>query len=574
MAAPPDKSRYRPPRAVLALSLLFLTCWWVMDRWYAHQLQVNAHFELSRNLAVTGDLLTVELTNHLAAIEALAAYAMAHASTDQPIAMDEFYIFAMGITRTAPHIRNMTLAPQGVHTFIYPDVVRPTPLKGYNLLEDSRPNVKRDIRRTMQTGKTALSGPYTLRQGGLGFIARKAIYSEGHFWGLATLVIDLPEILKHLEPKGTNGVPTFSLRNHDGDVFFGEPQHTETQAQQFTVPLPEGFWTLSATQSDTLKSHQQLFFRIISFLIWIFLCGTSSLLVIYQNRLKQEVNEHATSLQIAYQALEQKHETLKKRERELYQAKKMEALGTFAGGIAHEFNNLLAIIIGNTELLTEERGDSEDIKRERLKKIYESCLRGKKIVGQLVNFTQCSLETLSQKSLQEILGNATSLIEQNLPATIALHVHTPDEPLMVQADAILLQKALINIFHNALHAMDDKMGELTVFLFHKNQDTLKNMAWLPDHLKNNPSAIIRVHDTGHGMSQPVCERIFEPFYSTNDPTYGTGGLGLAVVHGIIQSHNGAIRVESQPEKGSTFTICLPLAQEHPEPKSSPHPVES
>ncbi len=227
------------------------------------------------------------------------------------------------------------------------------------------------------------------------------------------------------------------------------------------------------------------------------------------------------------------------------QREKMESLGTLAGGIAHDFNNMLGVVLGHSELALADPQDAETV-RESLQEIRTASLRARDLVRQILTFSRRAERELAPVDLTALTTESLRLLRATLPATVTVDARLPDDPLMVLGDASALQQVLLNLCTNAEHAMRAHGGgTLTV-----------QLQVSPDG--SQPRAMLTVRDTGQGMPQSVRDRLFEPFFTTKPLGEGTG-MGLAVVHGIVDAHGGTIAVESAPGAGATFRVVLPLA---------------
>jgi PAS domain S-box-containing protein len=241
------------------------------------------------------------------------------------------------------------------------------------------------------------------------------------------------------------------------------------------------------------------------------------------------------------------------RAEQLRHAQKMEAIGTLAGGIAHDFNNILAAILGYTEL-TLHTVPPDSLARSHLQRVLTAGSRARDLVQQILTFGRKREPEPKPLHLHTIVKEALQLLRASLPATIIIRQDLAEDAGMVLADPTQMHQVLVNLCANAEYAMRNTNGVLEVRL-----DTVELDATYTDqHLTLHPGPHVRltVRDTGHGITPEVMGRIFEPFFTTKDVGQGTG-MGLAVVHGIVTSHNGAITVQSTPEQGTTFTIYLP-----------------
>lgn len=254
-------------------------------------------------------------------------------------------------------------------------------------------------------------------------------------------------------------------------------------------------------------------------------------------------------------------------ERELQQAQKMEAVGLLAAGIAHDFNNILATIRGNAGLARSDI-DSEHPAQESLIEIEKSTTRAREIVQQILLFSR--KESVSRAALD--LGTATEAALRQLlvtlPPGIEIRAACEEGLPKVNANSTAVQQIVTNLATNASHAMGG-VGILGVSVDSVVVD--EGMAARVPALHPGQYVRLRVRDSGHGMTPEVLEHIFEPFYTTKGPGEGTG-LGLAVVHGIVRDHEGAIRVTSEPGRGTEFEVyfpALPTAQAAAEPTPAP-----
>jgi signal transduction histidine kinase/CheY-like chemotaxis protein len=249
-------------------------------------------------------------------------------------------------------------------------------------------------------------------------------------------------------------------------------------------------------------------------------------------------------------------ESRRKLEFQLFQAQKMETLGTLAGGIAHDFNNLLTGIMGYQELVLDALGDNS-VARDYLAEARGASLRARDLVEQILTFGRTSPDDqYTPLDLALVIDEARRLLRATIPATISIETHISPECRAVQGDATQIHQVILNLGSNAAHAMQGKAGVLSISLDPVDRENSRSatLATLPsgEYLR------LSVSDTGHGMDETTLQRIFDPFFTTKEVREGTG-LGLAVVHGIVRAHRGAVEVESQVGVGSTFHIYLPMA---------------
>ena len=254
---------------------------------------------------------------------------------------------------------------------------------------------------------------------------------------------------------------------------------------------------------------------------------------------------------------------------QLRQSQKMESLGTLAGGIAHDFNNIVGAMLGNVALARDELPRQHPA-RESVDQINKAALRARELVAQILAFSRQQAPKFLDQSIQPIVLETLQLLRASLPASIVLEVDMPDKPVFVRADATQIEQVLMNLCTNAWRATDEDVAAvIKIGVAQRNviQDTLHSVASLP----RGSYAHLWVTDTGAGMDAVTRSRIFEPFFTTRPVGQGTG-LGLSVVHGIIVAHQGAITVDSEVGKGSTFHIYLPLQLAPVEPDHGTAPL--
>jgi signal transduction histidine kinase len=236
----------------------------------------------------------------------------------------------------------------------------------------------------------------------------------------------------------------------------------------------------------------------------------------------------------------------------------MEAIGTLAGGIAHEFNNILGIIIGNTELALDDVPEWNP-SRFNLEEVITASLRAKDVVRQLLNFARKTELMKKPTNIIPIVIESLKLLRSSIPKSIEIRQDIPENIDTILADPMQIDQVLINLCTNADHAMPDG-GMLEVSL--KNVELGEETT--AQHPNLNPGRYVNltVRDTGHGMSPEEIDRIFDPYFTTKEVGKGAG-MGLAVVHGIVMNHDGAIFVDSELEKGTTFNIFFPITEREP-----------
>lgn len=249
-----------------------------------------------------------------------------------------------------------------------------------------------------------------------------------------------------------------------------------------------------------------------------------------------------------------------KLEAQLKQAQKMEAVGTLTGGIAHDFNNILGIIVGNTELAL---GDVPEWNSAHfnLQEIKTAGLKAADIVKQLLSFSRKTEQELKPIGIETVVKDALKLLRSTIPTTIEIRQNMSITDEIILADPIQINQIVMNLCINASQEMEHTGGRLdisvdTVIL---NKD---NLGLFPD-LTRGKYVKLAISDTGPGIVPEIIDRIFDPYFTTKKIGKGSG-MGLAVVHGIVKNHDGAITVDSRPGQGTTFNIFFPATTRKPE----------
>jgi PAS domain S-box-containing protein len=261
----------------------------------------------------------------------------------------------------------------------------------------------------------------------------------------------------------------------------------------------------------------------------------------------------------AYQDITERHESEEGRrqlETQLFQAQKMDTLGTLAGGIAHDFNNLLTGIMGYHDLAADMLDEDHQV-RAYLGEARQASLRARELVEQILTFSRQN-ETPERMPLDLtlLLGEAQRFLRATLPSTIQIQSEVEPGCPRVNADATQLHQVLLNLGTNGAQAMGERGGILKFTLNVSELDAARAAAL--GGLSSGRYVCLTVSDWGQGMDDTTLRRIFDPFFTTKKPGEGTG-LGLSVVHGIVRNHQGGIEVESTVGVGTTFRVYLPEA---------------
>ena len=250
-------------------------------------------------------------------------------------------------------------------------------------------------------------------------------------------------------------------------------------------------------------------------------------------------------------------EEKQKLEAQLRQAQKMEAVGALAGGIAHEFNNVLGIILGNAELAKDDIPEWNPA-RFNLDEIKAASLRAKEVVRQLLTFSRKKEEHRQPINLASLTKDAIRFLRSSIPTSIEIRQNIAEGCHTIIADPTQIHQVILNLSTNAAHAMEETGGILEFSLQDIALDETSHGS--DSKLQPGEHVMLQVSDTGSGIPAEILDRIFDPYFTTKEVGKGTG-MGLSVVHGIVEVHGGSIEVESNPGDGATFKIFFPATKE-------------
>jgi signal transduction histidine kinase/ActR/RegA family two-component response regulator len=255
-------------------------------------------------------------------------------------------------------------------------------------------------------------------------------------------------------------------------------------------------------------------------------------------------------------------------EEQLRQSQKMESIGTLAGGIAHDFNNILGVIFGYAELSREQAADNS-VLANNISQILKAADRAKNLIRQILAFSRKSTFEAVPLRLHLIVKEALALLRASLPSSVSIQSDVAVTNDTVMADATQIHQVVINLCTNAAHAMREKGGTLEVTL--KPLDLDRHSAAAYNAIEPGPYVHLSVRDTGTGIAPDIIDRIFEPFFTTKPAGTGTG-MGLSVVHGIVKSLKGDVKVYSRPGSGTVFHVVLPREAEQADAQEAAEPA--
>jgi two-component system cell cycle sensor histidine kinase/response regulator CckA len=250
---------------------------------------------------------------------------------------------------------------------------------------------------------------------------------------------------------------------------------------------------------------------------------------------------------------------LKRAEERLRRAQRMEAVGRLAGGVAHEVNNMMTIILGFSDLLSQRAGAADDQHRDdeqrEVEEIRKAALRAAKITSQLLAFSRQQVLQPSDLALNRVVEEMAAVLRLMLPANVRVEITLAPLDSVVRVDRSQIEQVLINLAFNARDAMTSG-GTIRIVTESRRLDEAAGRHLIGIPIPPGSYGLISVIDTGHGMDADTLAHVFEPFFTTKPVGSGTG-LGLSTVYGIVKQSGGYVWADSTPGQGTTFTVCLP-----------------
>ncbi len=323
------------------------------------------------------------------------------------------------------------------------------------------------------------------------------------------------------------------------------------------VRLGEHFWVVALTMSyDEIQGPIYMFLAkiigIVSLIVIIIFFFVLALLRMKKN--KEELEKETTYLKMLNETSEQ----LRKEEAEMYHSHKLRMIGTLAGGIAHDINNLLTPILGYSELLLMQIPENGEY-YEEIEEIYKASQRGKDLIEQILLFSRKDngIIKIEPIDINEVTKDTVKLLRAIVPKNVVINENMRENCGFVNANFTQLHQVIFNLCTNAYQAIKDNKGTIEISLDNVQG---KEAQEISGELKADKYAVLTIKDTGCGMNEETKERIFDPFFTTKVIGEGTG-LGLFVVQSIINKYEGAITVDSKLGVGSSFKIYLPLIDE-------------
>ena len=456
-------------------------------------------------------------------------------------------------------VRNIAAAPDMVITLMYPIAGNE---EAIGLDYRTIPEQFETVNRARSLRRLVLAGPVDLVQGGTGFISRIPIFEKTddgaeRFWGIVAAVINADELYGDSGLQDPDLGVEIAIRGKDsagpeGEVFFGRPEVFENDPLLAKIQFPEGTWVMAAVPRDGWHAQTEG--------IWlqrgIFLLA-GALTVVPLLLLARTRNLLGKAAVKRFDA----EDARRKIEQQMLHAQKLESLGIMAGGVAHDFNNILTAIQGYTQLAAS-LPDGDPRVPEFLAHIDQAGDRAGALCNQLLAYSGKGQFVVEPVDLSNLIRETESLLRVSIPKVVRVELDLADELPAIEADATQLRQVVMNLVTNGIEAHGGNEGVLAI----KTGLLRASASLLKQNVAGNECAAgdyvyVRVTDTGCGMEPSTLEKVFDPFFTTKS----TGrGLGMAAVLGVIRSHGGAVFCETEKGLGTSFTVAFCPCDRTPE----------
>lgn len=552
--------------ALLTMSLLLLI-WWQVGRWYETRLLIEQRARVTLLLTPYDTALTAAVNQRFALLTGLKAFVLTESNAADSYLDANFETLAGELYLGAEGVRNFAIAPNGVHQYVYP-LVSNEMVPGHDLVHDERPHVQADVQQAIQSGQIVLSDPYELRQGGLGLVARQAIYSgdEQRFWGLVAMVLDMPPIL---EEAGFNQDRlALALADSSGQVFYGQSDLFEAEPVIHQIKLLDETWELAGTPNEGWQAAirgQLLQFQIagliiislLSELVYLIINRQARLTLAVQNRTQEIVKiNHDLESELAERkraeaALEQykNHLEMLVAERTNELTKSNRELQEFVYVVSHDLKAPLRKIQVFGDRLQAKYSHVLDEKGvDYITRMEQAAAQMQGFIEDLLTLSQVTTKTsrFDSVDLTKVVKKSVADLETYIEQ-VRGHIEVSELPT-IEADATQMWQLFQNLISNALK-------------FHREDVApIVKIQSVDEPEEPNEQCQVVVVDNGVGIEAESLERIFGVFQRVHGSQYEGTGIGLATCRRVVERHNGTITVKSKIGKGSTFIITLPINQ--------------
>lgn len=541
---------------LLSGAALALTTAGLITAGLVHQLRRVQLRDIHLELDEVRTELQTELHDRLHLVRGMAAFVELKPHFSQA----EYELYSSALIADQTGIRSLQLAPDGVIGYMT-DPERNGAALGKDLLQDR--DSGEVLRAAIPERKFHVVGPVPLIQGGQALIGRLSVHvtdpvtETEDFWGFASVLIEPEEFTRGLKRREEGRPLRFALcRAEDGArgdrVFYGTEDIFDEPAALVDIPLENMSWRLAVKAPLVLAGIGLGWYG-----LWasgIFLAGLLGWLLYSLLRRPAELRIAVVDATNA----------LRDSEAKLQQSRKFEALGQLTGGMAHDFNNILAVIQGNLELLEMECG-GQPAATESVAMATEATQKGAVLTRSLLSFARRQSLQPNHCSLNGLIESTASLLNSTLGPLTQVRTDLGEDLGTVWIDPAEFETTLLHLAVNAKHAMPEGG---TLWIRTTRVDHISGQ----DHSKPVPHVLVTISDTGVGMSEDVLAHAFEPFFTTR-PGIGSG-LGLSMIYGFVNQSDGDIEIKSQVGGGTTVRIFLPVSGKELPPGASPEASSS
>jgi two-component sensor histidine kinase len=518
-----DFNFYRKKPFIYTL-ISFLFCfslWLFVDNWQINRLISDKEIEILHDIRIHGNTLAMAINRKFALLESLKAFTLAELDTNEEIDADRFFLFASSFFDNEKGIRNMVIAPKGINEFVYPLRGNEAAL-GHDLLNDKRPEVRADVNEAISTGRITLSGPYELRQGGLGVVARLAISSNGHFWGFVAMVIDMPSIISESDMDHLQEHVRFALYNDTGFVFYGDESVLKDKPIILSVKLPDGEWHIAGLLLNSWREFvwkERLVFRFFELIFVILISLIVYLILTKQAFLVQQIDKRTLELQTETNELGKMNKLLGINENRLLELVSQKEY--LMKELQHRVKNNLNVISSflNLEIANLSDDNSRNIfnnarnRIESISSIYEQLYMSADLINidfhiYIKNLALTIFETYNFDSEQITLTTDLTEIQLNADKAIPL--------------GLILNELISNVLKYAFP--DDRKGEMFISL-----------------RRDHDQVILSVKDDGIGLSPDFNFKMSE-------------SMGMVLIRMLTEQIGGEISIKKK--NGTEFSIIF------------------
>jgi two-component system, cell cycle sensor histidine kinase and response regulator CckA len=542
------------------------------DRWYAQSLIAREGDRIQALAAPYTKQITGFFDRRVSRLDALRAFVEAEPAMQSLNA--DFPTFAEGLSSAASGVRAFQLVRKGRIMRSWPDY-DDSLLVGVDLYQHPNPEVPDGVRRAMQSTTVVLTGPISLLQGGVGFIARQQLRPFGPEGpDMVAMVLDLESLINEAALASIPANVAYALYDHRGRLLVG--RDTIADPIRIVLPIADVSWTLRMAPAAGWRAAAATELRTTrtaSALLWVMLMYISLTIITRQRALAGAVEDRTRELEQANTELRREVAERLQLEEQLLHSQKMEAVGTLAGGIAHDFNNLLTAITGFAQLSDQhsaelqERAPSGD-EREQLQElrtdlgeILKAADRASLLTSQLLAFSRRQKVSPDRHDVNGIVHDLQRMLQRLIGERVVLVTEVAPGPLCVLVDNGQLSQVLMNLVVNARDALPSGgTVHISTRALRVDDEHAEPFRALPP----GDWVVIEVQDSGVGMSPEIMSRMFEPFFTTKHIGGGTG-LGLSMVYGIVTQAGGQVFVNSAPGEGTTVSVVLPRVTDAPHP---------